>query len=256
MYLWSKLCTWFIFSLNFSIFLTFLWYLNRFKVFKYSQYHPFSKRYLKSKDMFPIKSSTSLFSMMFELILAPSFQSNVRQFTQNLSGNSSHFQLTVSIGHESGHSLSDSLLHGLWSQAVGPGSTGSNREGLTASQAHSMVAGAFSFSTCCWTKDLNSLLPVSRSFSHLLATCASPTQQLFTKAWQKTTEDLLATGEVTVFLTPSQVPPRTNSWSPADPQGENCTRTWVPIGWIPGNHLRNVPTTSYPTGLFAISALP
>lgn len=65
---------------------------------------------------------------------------------QNLAaGNSAHFQLTVSIGHESGHSLSGLSASRSLSQVAGPGSTGSNREGLT-SRAHSMVAEAFSFS--------------------------------------------------------------------------------------------------------------
>lgn len=138
--------------------------------------------------LFPIKSSTSLFSMMFELILAPSFQSNVRQFTPKLSR---WKQFTFSA-----HSLHRSWVWAqlIWlsasrslSQAVGPGSTGSNREGLT-SQAHSMVAGAFSFSHAVGLKTSIPCCLWARSFSHLLATCASPTQQLFTKAWQKTTE--------------------------------------------------------------------
>ena len=174
----------FIFSLNFSIFLTFLWKcLNRFKVFKYSQYHPLSKRYLKNKSCcflwYQVQASFPWSLNSFLSLLSSQMLDNLPQSLA--AGNSAHFQLTVSIGHESGHSLSGLSASRSLSQAAGPGSTGSNREGLT-SRAHSMVAEAFSFSQAVRLKTSVPRSLWARSFSHLLATCASPPQQLFTKA--------------------------------------------------------------------------
>lgn len=116
--------------------------------------------------------------------------------------------------------------------------------------------------TCSWTKDLNSLLPVSQKFlsspGHM---CLAHSAAVHQSMREDNREDLLATGKSQYFLTQSQksghsLLSRTNSWSPVNSQGENCTRTWIPIGGIPGSHLRNVPTTSsYQIGLFAISLL-
>ena len=196
----------FIFSLSFSIFLTFLWkYLNRFKVFKYSQYHPFTKRYLKSKSCcflrYQVQASfpwslNSFLSLLSSQMLA--------SLPQNLAaGNSAHFQLTVSIGHESGHSLSG--LSASRSQSSGWPRIYRFKSGRTDFPSSLRGCWSIQFLTGYQTKDLSSLLPVSQKFlSSPGYICLSHSAAVHQSMKEENRADLLATGKSQYFLTQSQ----------------------------------------------------